>query len=517
MITHKLIQGSPEWHEYRRTQFNASDAPAMLGCSPYKTRTELLHEMATGIYPEIDEETQRRFDDGHRFEALARPLAEEIIGDDLYPEVGGNGKLSASFDGLTANHGICFEHKTLNASLKDITRAGQLPEQYRVQMEQQLWLSGATKCLFMASKWDGESLVQKMHVWYESDQDLRDRIIQGWVQFAADLDNYIPAEIIKKTQADPIRQLPAVLVSASGGLSASNLQDLAPQYDSFIAKANLSLSAIDIVNGKAIAKFSRDAAKDLIAKSKGVIDQIVTVSDAVQTMEFYAAKFNKIGLDYEKAVDRMQKAEADAALAHVEADYSIFVAELQQSLDPIKLVVPRPNFALAIKSLKTPESKNAALNAALSNAKIAASQMEADVRGKMLWFNANHKAHDFLFPDMQTIVYKLSEDFKLLIASRIDQHTTRTKFEAEAKAKRIQDDLQQAKDERAKREAETVAVSEKSAEIHSMAAESVYPAMVAIYPGDAALLKVIMEQYHITKGQACDWILLAAENMREAA
>ena len=105
MKTHNLTQGSPEWLAYRATHFNASDAPAMLGCSPHKTRTELMHEMHTGLTPEVDAATQRIFDDGHRFEALARPLAEAIIGEELYPVVGSLGKLSASFDFLSCLSG----------------------------------------------------------------------------------------------------------------------------------------------------------------------------------------------------------------------------------------------------------------------------------------------------------------------------------------------------------------------------------------------------------------------------
>ncbi len=101
MTFHDFPQGGPEWHKHRATHFNASDAPAMMGCSPYQTRTELLTRMKTGISAEVDAATQRRFDDGHRFEALARPLAEKIIGDDLYPVTGSGGELSASFDGLT--------------------------------------------------------------------------------------------------------------------------------------------------------------------------------------------------------------------------------------------------------------------------------------------------------------------------------------------------------------------------------------------------------------------------------
>ncbi|HET7596027.1 MAG TPA: YqaJ viral recombinase family protein, partial [Burkholderiales bacterium] len=94
-----LVQGTPEWFAHRATCFNASDAPAMLGISPYKTRAQLLQERATGVTPEIDDATQKRFDDGHRYEALARPLAEGIIGDELYPCVGtdDDGRYSASF------------------------------------------------------------------------------------------------------------------------------------------------------------------------------------------------------------------------------------------------------------------------------------------------------------------------------------------------------------------------------------------------------------------------------------
>jgi predicted phage-related endonuclease len=75
MKTHTLTQGSPEWLAYRSQMDNASDAPAMMGCSPYKSRDKLLQERATGITAEVDSGTQFLFDQGHRFEAKARPLA----------------------------------------------------------------------------------------------------------------------------------------------------------------------------------------------------------------------------------------------------------------------------------------------------------------------------------------------------------------------------------------------------------------------------------------------------------
>lgn len=67
-----LVQGSAEWHAHRSQHFNASDAPAMMGAT-VQVPPELIKELATGITPDIDAATQRRFDDGHQFEALARP------------------------------------------------------------------------------------------------------------------------------------------------------------------------------------------------------------------------------------------------------------------------------------------------------------------------------------------------------------------------------------------------------------------------------------------------------------
>ena len=123
MRTHNLIQGSPEWHAYRLKHFNASDAPAMMGCSPDKTRSALLRERHTEINADVSEAEQRRFDDGHRFEDLARPLAEVIIGEDLYPVTGSSGHYSASFDGLPLGKPVPWEHKTINDELRAVLTA----------------------------------------------------------------------------------------------------------------------------------------------------------------------------------------------------------------------------------------------------------------------------------------------------------------------------------------------------------------------------------------------------------
>ena len=192
-----LVQGSPEWIAYRARHFNASDAPAMMGCSPYKTRAQLLREMHTGVAPDIDAGTHKRYENGHRAEALARPLAEEIVGEELYPVVGSCGRLSASFDGLTLDERQGFEHKALNEALRSAFAAGAdqdcrlLPIYHRVQMEQQLLISGAERILFMTTAWSAdEALLEEHDCWYTPDLELRQQIVDGWLQFEADLRAY---------------------------------------------------------------------------------------------------------------------------------------------------------------------------------------------------------------------------------------------------------------------------------------------------------------------------------------
>ena len=191
-----LIQGTDEWVAHRKTSLNASDAPAMMGCSSYKTRDQLIAERATGIIPEVDAMTQRLFDSGHRFEGLARPLAEKIIGEDLYPCTGlmDGTRLSASFDGLTMLEEVAFEHKRMNSRLRDVLSTpgctgADLPMEYQIQMEQQCAVSGCDRVLFMASDWDDQDqLIEELHCWYMPNPELRSRIVAGWEQLLKDID-----------------------------------------------------------------------------------------------------------------------------------------------------------------------------------------------------------------------------------------------------------------------------------------------------------------------------------------
>src|SRR5579863_1124676 len=111
-IIHELVQGSDEWAQFRLTHFGASEAAAMLGISPKVKRNELLHMKHTGTPKEFSDWVQEHIlDPGHEVEALARPIVEIKIGEELYPITCSIGLISASCDGLTMGESIAWEHK----------------------------------------------------------------------------------------------------------------------------------------------------------------------------------------------------------------------------------------------------------------------------------------------------------------------------------------------------------------------------------------------------------------------
>lgn len=459
-----VSQGSPEWHEHRRTHFNASDAPAMLGVSPYKTRTKLLHEIATGIVDaDIDEATLRRFEDGHRFEALARPLAEEIIGDSLSPTVGVSGKLSASFDGITFDELVIFEHKTFNCSLKDITDASQLPEQYRAQMEQQLMVSGASKCLFMATKWDFEQLSKKMHVWYESDQAMRDRILQGWAQFAVDLENYKPVQIAEKPIADAITDLPALFVQAKGEITAHNMEAFGESLKISLAntRALVLITDQDYSNAEAAAKLYRETCKKLVLVKEAVLAQATTIGEATRMIDAWHEDLRVTALKLEKDVTEKKEAQKLAIITQARLAYTEHVTALELEIKPIRLNLDAPEFAAALKGKRLISAWHDAANTLLANSKIKADVVAKDMREKLNWCKESSAGFGFLFNDLAQIITKPLDDFKLLVTSRIEAHKVAEaeKLEAERERMRIEEEAKA----KAKIEAEALAKAQADA------------------------------------------------------
>lgn len=445
-----LQQGSPEWHAYRANALNASDAPAMLGISPYKTRAALVQERATGIAPEVTPEQQRIFDRGHAIEALARPLAEAVIGEDLFPVVGKDGKYSASFDGITLLEDTSWECKSLNAALRealpysgeihDISHSARLPEHYRAQLEQQAMVSGCQRILFTAaSLGDDGQLADVRHCWYTPDPAMRQRLVAGWAQFEQDVAAYNPAaERPAQAVAAPVESLPAVVVQVSGALTVGgNLPAFGAALRAFIERIPAKPSTDqEFVNAEAACKALKKAEDALTQAEESALAQVGDVEAMRRTVADLKALARATRLATEKLVKAEKEARRVEIVTSAKMAFNTHVQRLEVELKGIRLQVAPPDFAGAIKGLSSVSSMEEKLTAALLEGKAQANTLASRVADNLRMLGSVSE-YASLFPDRQDLANKDSEVLELLIHKRVADHQAAEAARLEAERERI--------------------------------------------------------------------------------
>jgi putative phage-type endonuclease len=498
MRTHHYVQGTPEWHAHRAQHFNASDAAAMLACSPYKTRSQLLQELHTGYRPEHDAATQRLFASGHRIEKGMQPVGEEIIGESLAPVVGTEGNLSASFDGLTLLGDVAWECKTVNEDLRAaLPHEGRdshirnddkaLPKHYRVQMEQQLLISGAERVLFTAARRsdDGE-IIEERHAWYTPDAALRAEIIAGWKQFAADLAAYVPpaASAVEKIVAEPVEALPAPVVQVSGQLTLEdNFKVFEQKLRDFLEHRLIREPKTDedFVNLDAQIKAMKQAREALKAAEAQMLAQVQPVDQAKKTKDMLDSLLQQNVSMAEKLLtaekDR-RKGEIVAGGVKALADH---IAALNTRLGKPYMPTVPADFGGAIKGLKSLTSMEDKVATELARAKIAANEIadRIDLNLQHLRDHAGEFKH--LFPDTAAIVLKAPDDLQALVSARIAEHRAAEERRLEAERERIRKE-EAARIEREQQEREATAQRQRDAEAAAQRAQQLAAAVAPSQP-----------------------------------
>lgn len=429
----KLKQGTPEWHAHRARYFNASDAPAMMGCSPYKTREQLVRELATGIGEEITPQKQAVFDAGHRAEALARPLAEQIIGQELYPVVGvaDHGPYSASMDGLTMGWEVNFEHKALNAALREVMTpectGADLPMTYQVQMESQcLVCDTVERTLFMASKWDDQgNLIEERHCWYTPNLQLRAQIVEGWTALERDVAAYDPTIDQPKAKVEAKAKdaaLPAIRIEVRGEVLASNVEELRALAVGRIALVKTELKTDqDFVDARVDAAWLREVAASMKMGLQMVRGGMETVDALMTMLEQVEALAERKAIDLENLVTSESKRRKDDVVAKAQIELDDHIKKHNATLGADYLLRVVGPLAAAAKGLKTIDSTEKKVGAAL-----LAEKAKADALALCFTRNRAHLHQDgvdwiTVFPDFATTGSKALEDFQAVAKQRIDR------------------------------------------------------------------------------------------------
>jgi putative phage-type endonuclease len=451
-------QGSEAWLQHRAKSLNASELAVAMGISSNMQRNELVKAKATGIQFEHSDFVEKRvFAPGHTFEAMARPWAEEIIGESLYPvvlaaEVDGL-YLSASLDGIDVMDEETWEHKQLNAELEASLDAGVIPEQYHPQMEQGLMLANAKRCLFMASNGDRESM---RCCWYESNPELRAKIIPTWKQLMADAAAYVPTAAEVKPTGKAPESLPALHIVINGGVSASNLDEFKETALGAIRSVNRELTTdVHFADAEKAVKWCSDIEDRIKAAKDHALSQTASIDALFKTMDEISAEARRVRLDLDKLVKARKEAIKGEIVAGGVAALAKFVRELNAGMPADYMPTVPADFGGCIKSLRTVDSIRNAVNTELARAKIHASEIANLIRVNVGLIDAANAPHLFAF-DIKGLVLKNSEDLANVIALRLNTEEKRKADERERiraeEATRLAREAEKAETDRAERE-----------------------------------------------------------------
>ncbi|GHX89588.1 Phage-related protein [Vibrio cholerae] len=466
---HNVQQGSESWHALRDTvDFTASEVSAALGCSPYKTRDQLMHEKATGIKPEISGYQEKIFADGHRFEEMARPILEGKLGEELYPAtITGECEgltLLASLDGLTMDGDVAFEHKSPNSKLIAKIAEQSLDTHYVVQMEQQLILSGAELCKFIAS--DGTE--QNWHEMdYRPDEAVQSWMISGLKQFKADLAEYkqklASGEITQESKpvvtAEVIQDLPAVIYKMNGLAIISNLDEYKAKALELVEQSKKKLETDqDFANAESMVKVFKSAEDKLSLMSQQVLGEVESIDTFVKDLGFISENIRQARLALDKQVKSRKEEIKTELVMKAKAEIQELINEASAKYNVAFSV--KSDFAAAIKGKRNIESMRSAINDELANAKVCLSEQKDVVQTNLDVVN-EHKEYRFLFNDWGQIAFKPKDDFETLVKLRISEHKEKEEKRLAEERERIrreeEEKAQREAQEKAKRESENLA------------------------------------------------------------
>ncbi len=126
-----------EWLEYRRTKIGASDAPIILGISPWKTPYQLWKDKVFGCEDVMNGAMRRGVD----MEPLAREAFETLTGHCVMPKMIEHPTRTwqiATLDGINFDGDIIVEIKCPNKKVHALAKEGKLPDYYMAQVQHQI-------------------------------------------------------------------------------------------------------------------------------------------------------------------------------------------------------------------------------------------------------------------------------------------------------------------------------------------------------------------------------------------
>lgn len=515
-----LVQGSPEWLEHRDKFKNASEAPVIMGVSPYKTRDALLREKKTGDRPEHSAHTEALFQRGHDAEAAARPIVEQQIGEELYPVVATRGGLGASFDGITLLEDVVWECKLWNEGKATDVRAGKAPEQDYWQLVHQFYVSGAQKLIYTVTDGTADKL-ESLHIerTEEIEQDIK-RLLAAWKQFDKDLEAYEPQEVKAEVVGRAPEDLPALRVEITGMVKASNLEQFKAHADSVIQNINRDLvSDQDFADAEKTVRWLADVENRIDAAKEHALSQTASIDELFRTLDGIKEDYRATRLE----LDKLVKAEKTNRREEIRRQaQNAFEEGMKAYNDKLGGSITMPpvdcDIAGKMKGRRTIATLEEAASTEVARALSEAAVIFEGTQENLEVLSAYNEKYAFLLTDKQDLVQKPKADMVTLVEARIAQHEAAMKEEAKRLAEQERERIRAEEEAKAretarKEEAEKIAEQNgaQKTEQKNKSCESVQqearPDKDADKPSADAIVAVLAQAFSVDSDTARKWIL----------
>lgn len=183
MKQNDLIQGSPEWVEFRRRGIGASDANILMGDGFRSPRDLWLEKVGLGTPIVINQDMQR----GIELEPRAREYLSKEAGVELKPAVFVHKQIPymfASLDGWNEEQRLLVEIKCPRNGLHD-----EVPSYYYAQLQHQMEVVGVSMMMYMS--FDG---VNGKILSVKKDVDYTQKLLEAEREFWYKVENFIEIE-----------------------------------------------------------------------------------------------------------------------------------------------------------------------------------------------------------------------------------------------------------------------------------------------------------------------------------
>ena len=392
---------------------------------------------ATGEVKPVTSFQQTIFDKGHATEAMARPIIEAQIDEDLYPVTGilEGTKLLASFDGLDLLEETVFEHKLWNETLAANVRSFTLEPHYYWQLEQQLLVSGAEMAIFVTSDGTEDNMEQMK---YESVPERREALIAGWTQFEKDLANYEVKAKVEKVIGTNVAELPALTVELTGQVNSSNLVVYKQNVLEFVQNINTDLQTDqDFADAENIIKFCAKVEKEIEAVKARALDSTVDIKTLFAELDVLKEELRQKRLSLDKTV-KVRKSDVKVEITTAaNNELCNHVNGLNNQLGGVVSFTVPCDFVLAIKNKRTVESIQSAANDHLAKCRIEADAIFTKYSTNLATVEELAADYKFLFNDIAQVITQETDHFRMTIKNRVDEHLAAEKLRLDQEREQI--------------------------------------------------------------------------------